>query len=77
MSRKIKLIWEFRGNDSKSFAEHHTNHLKEFAEKENLILKETECRELAEDYWIACLIVSEPEMIKVRDALRPQRAQLA
>ena len=33
MSRKIKLLWDFRGPDAKETAKHHTIHLKDFATK--------------------------------------------
>ena len=36
--RKIKLIWEFKGEDAEKTALHHEIHLKQFAEKENLAL---------------------------------------
>ena len=35
MSRKIKLLWDFRGEDAAETAKHHTIHLKEFAEFKN------------------------------------------
>ena len=38
MSRKIKLLWDFRGEDAAATAKHHTVHLKEFAEIEALPL---------------------------------------
>ena len=35
MTRKIKLIWDFKGHFAAKTAEHHEIHLKEFLEKEN------------------------------------------
>ena len=77
MDRKIKLIWDFRGPDAEAFAEHHTVHLNEFAAKEKLKLNETECLKQSNTHWMACLIVEETVMPKVRDALRPHRGVLA
>ena len=77
MDQKIKLIWDFRGPDAQAFAEHHAVHLKEFAIKEKLSLNETECLCETEGHWVACLFVTENEMIVVRDALRPHRGVLA
>jgi len=31
LERKLKLIWDFRGESSEKTAEHHAIHLKEFA----------------------------------------------
>ena len=77
MSKRIKLIWDFRGPDARAFAEHHVIHLKEFAQKEGLALDEAECSPLSDLHWTASLLVVEEEMIKVRDALRPHRGELA
>ena len=38
MSRKIKLIWDFRGEVATKTAEHHDIHLKEYLEKEKIVL---------------------------------------
>ena len=37
--RKIKLIWDFRGQAAAKTAEHHEIHLKEFLETEKYSLK--------------------------------------
>lgn len=76
MDKKIKLIWDFHGPDSEQIAKHQCIHLKEFAEKEKLAIKESGFENLEKNYWIAFLLVTESEMIKVRDALRPNRGQL-
>ena len=36
MNQKIKLIWDFKGEDAKKIAEHHQIHLKEFGLKESI-----------------------------------------
>ncbi|MFM9988925.1 hypothetical protein [Flavobacterium sp.] len=76
MSRKIKLIWDFRGPASAKTAEHHEIHLKEFLEKENYTLKITGFEILNEIYAIAYLVVEESDMITFRDALRPHRGEV-
>ena len=38
MSRKIKLIWDFRGEVATKTAEHHDIHLKEYLEKEKIVV---------------------------------------
>jgi hypothetical protein len=76
MSRKIKLIWDFRGQASAKTAEHHEIHLKEFLEKENYTLRITGFQILNEMYAIAYLVVEEVDMISFRDALRPHRGEV-
>lgn len=76
MSKQIKLIWDFRGSDSFPIAQHHQIHLEEFIKKENLQLQETGTNKINASYSIAYMMVSEPEMLKVRDALRPHRGEL-
>ena len=57
MSRKIKLIWDFRGEAAAKTAEHHEIHLKEFLEKENYSLKITGISVVNEMHAIAYMVV--------------------
>jgi hypothetical protein len=41
MNRKIRLIWDFHGADSKGTAEHHVKHLEQFMEREKLEMLRT------------------------------------
>lgn len=75
MKTQIKLLWDFRGREAKQTAEHHRIHLEEFISRENLELKETGLHHLSDMYSIAYMMVSEAEMLKVRDALRPHRGE--
>jgi len=77
MSRKIKLIWDFRGPDAYETAKHHVIHLKEFATKENLEYHESDVKELNPMLSYAYITVNESEMIIYRDALQPHRGELA
>jgi hypothetical protein len=76
MSRKIKLIWDFRGPASAKTAEHHEIHLKEFIEAEQLPLNITGFEIYNEMYAIAFMVVTDENMIAVRDALKPHRGEL-
>ncbi|CAM3648684.1 hypothetical protein FLGE108171_08165 [Flavobacterium gelidilacus] len=76
MSRKIKLIWDFRGEVAAKTAEHHEIHLKEFIEAEKLELNITGFEVLNEMYAIAFMVVEEKDMIMVRDALKPHRGEV-
>ena len=76
MSRKIKLIWDFRGPVAAKTAEHHEIHLKEFIEMEKLPLKITGFEVVNEMSAIAFMVVADEYMIAVRDALKPHRGEV-
>lgn len=76
MSRLIKLIWDFRGTTAEKIAEHHVVHLREWFQAEKNSLPELGFETIHEMYAIAFVVVSEEEMIEVRDALKPHRGEL-
>lgn len=76
MSRQIKLIWDFRGPASAKTAEHHEIHLKEYIAIEQLPISITGFEILNEMYAIAYMVVTDENMIQVRDALKPHRGEL-
>ncbi len=76
MSRKIKLIWDFRGPVAAKTAEHHEIHLKEFIISKKLPINITGCKIIDEMYAIAFMVVDEENMILVRDALKPHRGEV-
>tara|TARA_R110000796_G_scaffold104102_1_gene213795 strand:+ start:183502 stop:183744 length:243 start_codon:yes stop_codon:yes gene_type:complete len=75
-SRKIKLIWDFRGPAAEKTAEHHEKHLKEFLNSEKLTHAITGYTHINDMYSLAFLVVEESEMLKVRDALKPHRGEI-
>ena len=76
MSRKIKLLWDFRGPDAAQTAKHHTIHLKEFAEMENLTFFEIDIEEKNPMLFSAFITVNEKDMKVYRDALKPHRGEV-
>ena len=76
MSRKIKLIWDFRGPASAKIAEHHEIHLKEYIEIEKIALKITGFEVINDLHAIAFMVVTDENMIPVRDALKPHRGEI-
>jgi len=74
--RQIKLIWDFRGPAAAKTAEHHEKHLKEFITIEKLPLNITGFEALNDVYAIAWMVVTDKNMIAVRDALKPHRGEL-
>jgi len=77
LNRKLKLIWDFKGNTSQKTAEHHCIHLKEFAAIEKLHFHEVDFTIISEIHTIAFIVVNEIDMKTYRDALKPHRGQLA
>jgi len=77
LERKIKLLWDFRGSDALETAKHHTIHLKEFAAIKNLPFYEIDIKEQNPMLCAAYIVVSESDMKVYRDALKPQRGELA
>ena len=76
MSRKIKLLWDFRGPDALETAKHHTVHLKEFSTLENLNYHQIDIKEKNPMLVAAFITVDEKDMKIFRDALKPQRGEL-
>ncbi|NMH29459.1 hypothetical protein [Flavobacterium silvaticum] len=74
--RKIKLIWDFRGPSAEKTAEHHEIHLKEYIAMEKLPLNITGFKVLNDMHAIAFMVVTDAEMIGVRDALKPHRGEV-
>jgi len=74
--RKIKLIWDFRGPDASKIAEHHEIHLKEYINIEKLPLNITGFEIKNEMHAIAFMVVTDEDMISVRDTLKPHRGEV-
>ena len=74
--RKIKLIWDFFGPDALKIAEHHEIHLKEYIQMEQLDCQITGFKPLNENHAIVFMVISETDMIPVRDALKPRRGEV-
>ncbi|MBS1573638.1 MAG: hypothetical protein JST62_14700 [Bacteroidetes bacterium] len=77
MGQKIKMFWDFRGMSALQFAKHHIIHLEEYAVAENLQYRDFSFEEYTDMYAAAVMIVDESEMMKVRDELKPNRAEYA
>lgn len=75
-TKKIKLIWDFRGLAAEKTAEHHEKHLIDYIVAERLNLNITGIKLVNDMYSIAFLVVEEQELLKVRDALKPHRGEL-
>lgn len=76
MNRQIKLIWDFFGEDAEQTAIHHAIHLKEYASRHQVDFIKIDHEEIIKEHCIAYFACHEKDMIKLRDELRPKRAQL-
>jgi hypothetical protein len=76
MPKEIKLLWDFRGPTSAKIAEHHEIHLKEYIIAEELTPNITGFEVFNEMHSIAFMVVTNENMIKVRDALKPHRGEV-
>mgnify|MGYP000117084595 CR=1 FL=1 len=76
MSRKIKMIWDFRGPAGAKTAEHHEIHLKEYIAIEKLPLNITGFEIRSDMHAIAFMVVTDEHLKQVRDALKPHRAEI-
>ena len=76
MARQIKLIWDFRGPASAKTAEHHEIHLKEYIMSEKLEPNITGFEIQNEMLALAFMVVTEANMIMVRDSLKPHRGEV-
>jgi len=76
MSRKIKMIWDFRGEAAAKTAEHHEIHLKDYIAMEQFPINITGFEIKSELYAIAFMVVTDENMIQVRDALKPHRGEI-
>jgi hypothetical protein len=74
--KKIKLIWDFRGSAAAKTAQHHEIHLKEYIAIEKFSLNFTGFEIVNEIHAIAFMVVTEENMIVVRDALKPHRGEV-
>ena len=76
MERKLKLIWDFKGPNASKTAQHHEIHLKEYILLEKTFLNITGHQDINEMHSLAFMVVTDSEMKKVRDALKPHRGQV-
>lgn len=70
------MIWDFRGPAAAKTAEHHEKHLRQYIAIEKLPLEITGFETINEMHAIAYMVVTDAEMIQVRDALKPHRGEL-
>ena len=74
--QKIKIIWDFRGEDNLEIAKHHAIHLKEFCLKENVDFLDINFSNISEFHTIAFIVTTKNNVVIIRDSLKPHRAEI-
>ena len=72
---KIKLIWDFRGPQSKEIANHHLKHLIEFFKDEKDEVLKSGVEFITPYHNIVYAIVFEKDVQGLKAKLKPNRAQ--
>ena len=75
LDRKIKLIWDFRGENSASLSKHFQKHLEEFVIIEELKYDISGVLRINPLHSIVYLVVAEFEMQEVKEILNPHRGE--
>jgi hypothetical protein len=71
---RVKMIWEFRGEESEQFALHHAKHLEEFAIRKKIQNYSSGIESVSTSFSIAYLTVNKEEWEDVAKVLRPHKA---
>ena len=74
--KKIKLIWEFSGNEAIKIAEHHLIHLNEYTSKENIDIIDQGTESLSKYRSLTYIITYENFLEKIRIDLKPNKGYL-
>ena len=74
--RNLKLIWDFKGPDAELTAKHHLIHLREYAKSCDLNMLAEGVEHITGHHHICFVALTEADMPKVRDDLKPHRGQL-
>jgi len=77
MENKIRLVWDFRGEDALKKAEHQLIHLVEFMKKENIPFLEHKTEKINDLHSICSICIYESNLDFVKNKLRPHRGFLA
>jgi len=73
---KIKIIWNFRGEDGLETAKHHAIHVKEFCDKEVIPFYNISFELINDMHATAFVVVDKVNIVTIRDVLKPHRAEV-
>ena len=74
--KKVKLIWDFRGENTFNMATHYNKHLVEFFESKRINLLESGVDKMSDYYHLTYAIIFEEDVNVVKHPLKPHRALL-
>ncbi len=77
VERRIKFIWDFRGEFAAQTAKHHAIHLGEFCEQEKIDEFKADSQALNDFHSIAYVVASERYLDEIKNKLKPHRAQIS
>ena len=72
--RKIKLIWDFKGEDTFNMATHYNKHIIEFFDLKKINLIESGINHINNYHYSAYAIIDEQDVNTVKHPLKPHRA---
>ena len=73
MEKKIKLIWQFNGNDALKIANHHLVHLNEYILREEIDVIDKGSELINEFSSISFIIIDNSLVENLRVALKPHK----
>ena len=74
--KKVKLIWDFRGENTFNMATHYKKHLVEFFESKKINLLTSGVDKMSDYYHLTYAIIDEKDVNDVKHPLKPHRALL-
>ena len=77
MENKIRLVWDFRGNDALKTAEHQLIHLLEFMKNEEIPFYNDSTEKINDLYSVCTICINESNLDFVKNKLKPHRGFLA
>ena len=74
--KNVKLLWDFRGENSFNMATHYHKHLVEFFESKEINLFKSGVEKISDYYHLTYAIIDKIDVNAVKYSLKPHRALL-
>ena len=72
--RRVKLLWDFFGPDSKKIAEHHLVHLSDFSKNESISFHNSGIDFESENNYYSFITIDFSNLDVIKKKLKPNRA---
>ena len=76
MENKIRLVWDFRGEDALKTAEHQLTHIVEFMIKKDVSYLDNSSEQISNLHSICWIIIKESDLDFIKKRLKPHRGFL-